>query len=346
MGRYDASGIALDLDTQYNRPRPLFAAEELYEQNAALINPQDDPAIRAQFIEDNAFNTVTYNEIFTLPDDSPGGETYYSITFGDVALVSMYATRIWRTGSTSPNALGKYVEPRFTLTNPFNCGHGEFIFEPVQEGSEQYTWLAETLNSEAFQSAPYKVVLMHHPMHSLGGNVIPAFTDPVPTIERNPNGEITAIRYEYPLSEDKLINDIQPLLIDAGVDLVLMGHSHVYNRFADESGIHFLESSNVGNSYDAFVEGGMERRNGPRDRALYNEANYPLTGNPFGLDPIMPTIAPLTDEGGNPQPFVASDQITVFSILTTEDGVIRSYYFDTTQPDNEVVLFDEFALNE
>lgn len=344
MGRYDATGG--DLDTQYDRPRPVFAAEALYEANAALINPENDPAVREQFIRDNSFNTVSYEEIFTLPSDSPGGETYYAVDFGDVYLVSLYATRIWRTGNTGVNALGKYVEPRFDLTNPGNWGYGEFIFEPIHAGSAQYEWLVETVNSEAFQNAPYKVVMLHHPLHSLGGNVIPAFTDPVPVIERDANGQITAIRYEYPIDEDDLINDLEPLLIEAGVDLVLVGHSHVYNRFVDENGVHHLESSNVGNSYDVFVEGGMERRNGPRDRALYNEANYPLVGDPYGLEPVMPTVAPLTDENGNPQPFIASDQITVFSILTTEDGVIRSYYFDTTQPDSEVVLFDEFALNE
>ena len=343
MGRYSAEGGMLD--TQFNRPRPVAAAEELYEQNTDLVNPENDPAIREQYIQDNSFNTLSYEEIFTLPDDSPGGETYYAMDFGDVSLISMYATRIWRTNSTSVNALGKYVEPQFELTNPANWGHGTFIFEPVQAGSEQYTWLAEQLNSESFQNAPYKVVMFHHPMHTLGGNVVPAFTDPVQTIERDENGNITAIRYEYPLDSDDLINDVEPLLIEAGVDLVLVGHSHLYNRFVNEDGVHFLETSNVGNTYNAYISD-KQRGSIPATLENYEASNYVPSGDPYGLDPIIPSVAPLTDEDGNPMPFIADNRITVFSILTTEDGMIRSYYFDTTQPDSDVVLFDEFVISE
>jgi hypothetical protein len=47
---------------------------------------------------------------------------------------------------------------------------------------------------------------------------------------------------------------------------------------------------------------------------------------------------------GRPPTFVASDTVTAFSILDTVDGVVRSYAFDTTRPDSEAVLFDEFTL--
>ncbi|MDP8015178.1 hypothetical protein [Prescottella equi] len=32
-------------------------------------------------------------ELFTLPSDAPGGETYYATTTGDIRLVSLYSTR-------------------------------------------------------------------------------------------------------------------------------------------------------------------------------------------------------------------------------------------------------------
>jgi hypothetical protein len=41
---------------------------------------------------------------------------------------------------------------------------------------------------------------------------------------------------------------------------------------------------------------------------------------------------------------VASDDITVFSILDSGAGVVRSYRFDTRDPDAPVLLFDEFPL--
>ncbi|MEO1443371.1 MAG: fibronectin type III domain-containing protein, partial [Chloroflexota bacterium] len=70
MGRYHPATPGLN--EQYNRPRPVAATEALYEANRAIINPDDDPAVRERFIEDNSFNTITYEEIFSLPDDSPG----------------------------------------------------------------------------------------------------------------------------------------------------------------------------------------------------------------------------------------------------------------------------------
>jgi hypothetical protein len=342
MGRFSMNGGSIA--DQFNLPRPVAAAAALYEQNAALINPNNDPTIRERFIRDNSFNTITYEEILTMPSNSPGGETYYSVQFGDVYLITLYATRIWRTGRVGPNALSKYAEPTFDSENPGSWGYGEFIFEPINKGSEQYNWLVDELNSEAFKNAKYKVVMLHHPLHALGGNVVPAYTDPVQFIERDDDGNIVRVRYEYPIEKDYLLNDVQPLLQEAGVDLVFFGHSHLWNRFVDEFGVHYLETSNVGNSYDAFTPDTAKRRSIPSDLSAYDAVNYVATGDPYGLEAQMPTIAPLVDENGNPMPFIASDEITVFSILDTGTGVIRSYYFDTTAPESDVVLFDEFTI--
>ncbi len=40
----------------------------------------------------------------------------------------------------------------------------------------------------------------------------------------------------------------------------------------------------------------------------------------------------------------AADTVTAFSLLDTGAGVVRSYRFDTVDPDATLVLFDEFAL--
>jgi hypothetical protein len=112
----------------------------------------------------------------------------------------------------------------------------------------------------------------------------------------------------------------------------------LWNRFVSSSGMHFLETSNVGNSYGAAW--GDRKREIPSG---YQE-EYVALGDPNGLEPVVPTIAPLLGEDGKPMPYIASNEITVFSIFDTGTGTISSYRFDTRKPDSEVVKFDEFKL--
>ncbi|RUS97884.1 hypothetical protein DSM107003_17590 [Trichormus variabilis SAG 1403-4b] len=123
------------------------------------------------------------------------------------------------------------------------------------------------------------------------------------------------------------------------MQLVFYGHSHLWNRFVSSSGMNFLETSNVGNSYGAAW--GERKREVPTS---YQE-NYTAIGDPNGLEPVLPTIAPLLGEDGKPMPYIASNEITVFSILDTGTGIISSYRFDTRKPNSEVVKFDEFKIN-
>lgn len=74
------------------------------------------------------------------------------------------------------------------------------------------------------------------------------------------------------------------------------------------------------------------------------QEDYAEVGDPNDLEPIIPSIAPLLGEDGKPLPYIASNEITVFSIFDTETGTISSYRFDTRKPDSEVVKFDEFKL--
>jgi Calcineurin-like phosphoesterase len=291
-----------------------------------------------EFLKDNSFNTDTYEEIFTLPESKEGGKTYYALSFGDVRLVVLYATNMWRSPNLDAEARGRYREREKDFNSPKNWGYGQHIYEPIAKGSTQYNWLVQELNNPEFQQAKYKVVMLHHPPHTLGGNIVPAYTDPVQIIERDADGNIKAVRYEYPKDADYLIRDVIPLLETAGVQLVFYGHSHLWNRFVSPSGMHFLETSNVGNSY------GAAWGNNKREVPVGYQEHYAELGDPYGLGSVVPTVTPMLDEDGKPMPYIASNDITVFSIFDTGTGTVNSYRFDTRKPDSEVIKFDEFQL--
>ncbi|NMG09649.1 fibronectin type III domain-containing protein [Brasilonema sp. UFV-L1] len=320
MGRFGKGG---SLGDEFNDAFPRSVATNLYGEKS---------------LKDNSYNTDTYEEIFTLPQSQEGGESYYAVSFGDVRLVVLYATNIWRTPRMDAEAKGKFQERDKDLQNPENWGYGQLIFEPIAKGSKQYNWLAQELNSPEFKQAKYKVVMFHHPPHSLGDNIVPAYTEPVQIIERDANGKIKTVRYKYPKKADYLIRDVMPLLEAARVQMVFYGHSHVWNRFQSQSGMHFLETSNVGNTYGAFLSGD-QRPVPPGDKK-----DYAALGDPNGLEAVLPTIAPLLGKDGKPIPYIASNEITAFSIFDTGTGTVSSYRFDTSQPDAKVVKFDEFQL--
>jgi Icc-related predicted phosphoesterase len=338
IGNHEVMGMfssEKNLSEQFSNPYPREAAEALYQQQQAQINPSNDSTIRQQWLKNHTFNTDTVEEIFSFPGD---GKPYYAVTFGDVRLVSLYITNLWRIPKIDPEIKGRYQERDRDFDTPENWGYGQQIFEPIAKGSEQYNWLQQELQSLEFQQAKYKVVMFHHPPHSLGDNIVPAYTNPVQIIERDEAGKIQKIRYEYPKDQDYIIRDVMPLLEAAGVQLVYFGHCHLWNRFIGASGMHFLESSNVGNSYGAaykkarnFIPSGFTE-------------DYVALGDPNGLEPVIPTLKPLSDATGKPLPYLTSNEITAFSILDTEKGTVSSYYFDTRQPDSAVVQFDEFHL--
>jgi hypothetical protein len=337
------------LGEQFEHTAPRAVAEGNYRREIDRVGdavdqlpplkPTGDPTMRATWIKNHSFNTDTYEEILSLPQSTTGGKTYYAVSFGDLRLVVLYITNVWRTPSLAADAKGKYRERDADLNQPDRFGWGQHLFERVDKGSAQYNWLEQELKSPAFQQAKYKVVMFHHPPHSLGENAVPAYTDPQ-QLATTAAGRTTSIRYEYPLKDDYIIRDVVPLLEKAGVQLVFYGHSHLWNRFMSSSGMHFLETSNVGNSYGAFW--GDRTRNVPTG---YKET-YAVTGDPNGLTPIVPTIDPLLDAQKQPMPYIASNDITVFSIFDTGTGTISSYRFDTRQPKSAVVKFDEFRLKQ
>lgn len=317
-----------------------------FQHKGSLNDEFDDTIPRAvaqklssgKSLKDNSFNTDTYEEIFTLPESQAGGKRYYAVTFGDVRLVVLYATNMWRSPRLDKEARGRYREAEKDLNHPENWGYGQHIYEPIAKDSQQYNWLKQELNSPEFKQAKYKVVMFHHPPHTLGDNIVPAYTNPRQIITRDDVGNIQSVRYEYPKDADYLIRDVVPLLEAADVQFVFYGHSHLWNRFVSPKGMHFLETSNVGNSYGAAW--GDKKREVPSG---YQE-DYVVIGDPNGLEPVMPTIAPLLREDGQPMPYIASNEITVFSIFETATGQISSYRFDTREPDSKVIKFDEFKL--
>lgn len=344
QGRRDG---ATSLGQSFNAPVPRQVAEAEYEKVAAVVNPTGDPDVKTGWIEDNSFSTRTYEEIFTLPTDASGTETYYATTFGDVRLISLYSTRIWRgtTANADPvarTATSRYQEAAANLSDPLAQGYGEHIFEAIDASSEQYAWLQGELASDAFQDAEYRVVILHEGPQGLGDNVMPQFADPQRIEERRPDGELVGVRYEYPATENELLYDLQPLLEGAGVDLVQNGHSHLWNRFASDNGVtNWIETSNTGNSYGAYHA--LSGRSRPLPPAPWDPSNYWAQGNPGGLAPIVPTENPFLAADGTPQPFVQSNHHAVFTVLDTGTGEVTSYAANVTEGEQPVLL-DRFTI--
>ena len=329
IGNHEVMGkVASDrsLKEEFGQPQP----REVAKQNNANASAAE--------IKNNSFNTDTYEEIFTLPQSKSGGKKYYATTFGDIRLISLYVTNIWRSPSLEADAMGRYKESDLSLNDSEDWGYGQHIFEAIAKGSPQYRWLEKELQSEAYQQAKYKIVMFHHPPHTLGGNIVPPYTNPQPKEYYHQDGELISRYYDYPIEADYIIRDLIPLLEEAGVQLVYYGHSHLWNRFRGASGMHFLESSNVGNSYGAHL--GDNKREIP----TYSPQNYAALGDPNGLEAIVPNIAPVIDDRGQPLPYIASNEITAFSIFDTATGTVSSYRYDTRKPDSPAILFDRFAL--
>lgn len=360
MGKYNTTQ---SVGAQCGNVAPVSYAEQYYDQMKATVNPTNDPQIKAQFIKDNSFNTTNYEQVFDLPKNNKGNEDYYAVTVGNVRLITLDIARAWRTNTVGQN--GKYSEATNSLNNPNSWGFGSFIFEPIKKGSDQYNWLKDELQSPAYKQAKYKVVMFHFPPHELGDNMVPAFTDPVQKKITDANGHVTQILYDYPLDQDYLKKDLEPLLESAGVDMVFYGHSHLWNRFQSAGGINYLESSNVGNTYGAsYNEGNAVTDNGlnlnsaattlsgmipantartddlPTDMTYFNPKNFVTYGDPNGLLPIMPNLVNI-----NNVPYLASNTTTEFSILDTGTEKVDSYYYDTNLPNSPVVKFDSFSVS-
>lgn len=335
------------LTESFTNSVPRAVAEAEYDKVSATVNPTGDPTARVQWIEANSFSTTTYEEILSLPRSDTGGQRYYATTIGNVRLVSLFATRVWRADRADPRpaeraTTTRYQESAANITDPLARGHGAFIFDDLSVGSQQYKWLRQELDSQSFRKAGYTVVMLHEGPHGLGENVSPPFAHPLRVEEYDARGEVTGIRYDYPATENILMCDVLPLLETAGVDLVYTGHSHLWNRFTSPRGVNYLEASNTGNSFGAFLPVSGAHR--PIPPTPWNPDHYLSQGNPGGLDPVLPTVAALRDAADHPLPYVADNNLIVFQALDTGTGKVTSWYVDMADTGTGAVKFDEFAL--
>lgn len=386
MGRYNPTDNEYTLNGSFNDPQPAWYAEAAYEQVKADVNPSNDAAIKVQWIADQSNNQTNFLDIFSFPDDGQGGEEYYATSFGDVFIISMNVSRIWRSWSVSGASKSKFMEGLSTLEDPSLWGFGEFLFERFDKNSDQYAWLESVMQTDAFKNTKYKVVMAHQGVFGLGDNTVPVLSQPVmQLVEVDTQGtesitEITfpltvdvwtntvepmlenvvEVRYQYPLDQDVWLNDIEPLLLENDVNLVHIGHSHLWNR-AQVDSLHYLESSNVGNSYGAYYvdSSGIYTKDVRSSYAdfwtdvnsespRWSIENYPPNGDPQNRVMSFPTVfspMSLENEDYPNLPFVTSNTLSVFSILDTGAGTVQSYVFDPTDLNSEVQLFDEFSIN-
>ena len=323
-----------------------------YSESASLSVQFNDPA-------PGDFNRITWEEMFTTAGDADGHDNYYMTTIGDLGLITLDVNRPWRLSNIGVR--GRYSEE--AGSTPDTDGGGEFIFEDVSCESAQYDFYEKSLASDEFKNSRYKMVMFHSPYSTFGNNAVHPFSDPVKKeVTDSLTGQKMTI-YTYPLKDDKIANCLVPLMEKYGADILFEAHSHIWNRFVTKSGLNILETSNVGNSYGAFdgdaslavTKSGVERSSKIRAEipdAMYSDSDrnsmssywdindFALTKDLYGNTPQMPTLNALP-EGA---PYLASNEITAFSILDTQKGCIDSYYFDTTKPDSDVVRFDSFEL--
>lgn len=371
-----------------NDPQPRWYAEWRYEQVRATVNPTNDPAIREQWIRDNSHDWEVHRDLWTHPE-GPEGEQYYFQRFGDVAVAVMNVSRIWRTFNVRAQDRGKFTEFVSENRNPDEWGFGDFHFERFDRDSAQFRWLEGVLQSPEFRNAKFRVVMIHHTVAGLGDNAMPAHADNVMLLDYVDEGgvartrevrlpkdaaargaafeaevipllpRVTRVRYEYPLQEDVWRQEVEPLLVAADVQLVHIGHSHVWNRVADPRlpNLHYIETSAPGNTFGAFwtqPDGtpwrGQRRGGGTGLFAAdspWNVANYPRVDDPHGRVPAFPSLFnPMQTWGGEPQPvpFVSSNDISTFTILDTGMGAVRSFAIDLRNPTAPAVEFDRLML--
>ncbi|WP_409482977.1 metallophosphoesterase family protein [Arsenicicoccus dermatophilus] len=300
---------------------------------------------RARWIEQNSFSSRTYEEIFaSLPASRTGGVRYYATTIGDVRLITLYVTRIWRGTEASADPARRATSSRYhdataTMGKPLERGYGEFVFESIAVGSEQYRWLVRELGSPERAACRYTIVQLHEGPHGLGDNMMPHFGDPEQIEERDATGAVVGIRYEYPERGNMLLNDLAPLLERAGVQLVLNGHSHLWNRFEARNGItHYLEASNTGNTYGAYHATSGARRAMPT--APWDLRSYWPQDDPGRLQPQRPTSGGVAAD----DLFVASNDHVVFQCFDSGTGTVTSWIHEVARPDEEPRVLDTFTL--
>jgi hypothetical protein len=369
IGNHEVMGTFDRGSANFDKGRPRWYAEIRYKERLQQAKKNHTSYPHKQWIQDKSYNTITYEEIFSLPTDTPEGELYYDLRFGDIYMASLFVTRHWRTPRIDDPKGGKYHEGH--PNNPESWLFGDFIFEDFGIGSNQYKWLMTALQTPKCLNAKYRLIMSHQTSRGPGGNSVPLLSHPVMKIETDdpvhgstinsynlpPDPKIwreeilpkvnqaQIIHYDYPGQRDQWRLHIEPVLAETGIHLVLHGHSHLWYRMRPPGGPIYLETSNVGNSYGAYLRGYQSRKNiPPLDSTFWDPKNYAANEDPYGIEAEMPKIFSPMVHQNHPLPTVDSNKLTVFSILDTASGTISSYVFDTTRPKDKAIKFDEFAV--
>lgn len=126
LGNHEVMGSVTQpsLKQEFNQPLPREVAKRFYQQIASTVNPSNNLQIKQDWIENHSFNTNTYEEIFSLPQNNLGNKRYYAVTFGNIRLISLYVTNIWRSPSLAAEDSGRYKESSNHLENlqSWACG--------------------------------------------------------------------------------------------------------------------------------------------------------------------------------------------------------------------------------
>ena len=119
-------------------------------------------------------------------------------------------------------ALGNHDTPNQRFYKPFNMrGERYYSFKPkngvrffsldsTYMSPEQLQWLEKEL---AASGSEWQIAFFHHPLYSSGGR----------------HGSDRALR-----------DQLEPVFIKHGVDVVLQGHDHFYERIKPQHGIHYF----------------------------------------------------------------------------------------------------------
>jgi predicted phosphodiesterase len=231
------ASIALYVATAQCLARPRSAESRLESPKVSL--PDKGSAVRFAVIGDNgtgrrpeyeiatqmtrAHKSFPFSMVIMLGDNIYGNKTPadfkrkfedpYKVMLGEG--VKFYA------------CLGNHDDPNERFYKPFNmngqryytirAGDVEFFaidstyFDPLQ-----FDWLTRELSSS---HAPWKICFFHHPLYS-------------------------AAHYHGP--DLDLRSRLEPLLHKYGVDVVLSGHEHVYERLKAQGGIYYFVLGSAG----------------------------------------------------------------------------------------------------
>ena len=134
--------------------------------------------------------------------------------------------------------------------------------------------------------------------------------------------------YDFASLINDVVNMITPKADEKGLEFFVdVDETMPAKYYGDDTRIKFPSALIEGDTYESIAD-------------VWKKENYCLEGDPYGLQPVMPTEHELP----NNKPYLDSNTITAFTVMDTNEGVVKSYYYDTVNTDNGVILFDKFDI--